>query len=83
LAEKDHPRVQILAHGGLDHFEPADFATEELLFDPQTSGGLLYSMTEAAWESIRTKTAGLPFEPAVIGRVIPRSQDPQREIVVR
>lgn len=64
-------------------FEPADFATEELLFDPQTSGGLLYSMTEAAWESIRTKTAGLPFEPAVIGRVIPRSQDPQREIVVR
>lgn len=64
-------------------FEPEDFATEELLFDPQTSGGLLYSLSEDAWMSIRARTTDLPFTPAVIGRVVRREGDTRKEIVVR
>lgn len=64
-------------------FEPGDFVTEELLFDPQTSGGLLYAMPQAAWEAIRDKVDPLPFAPAVIGRVVARDPDPAREIVIR
>ncbi len=64
-------------------FEPGDFVTEELLFDPQTSGGLLYAMPQAAWEAIRERAADLPFIPAVIGRVVAKDPDPSREIIVR
>lgn len=44
---------------------------EDLLFDPQTSGGLLVSVEEALAEEIlrELKAAGLPTRAAVIGRV--------------
>lgn len=63
-------------------FEREDFAGEEIIYDPQTSGGLLYAMTQEAWEAIRDQTGNLPFKPAVIGRVIKKDADPKREIVV-
>lgn len=64
-------------------FEPADFVTEELLYDPQTSGGLLYAMPAGSWEAIREEAAALPFAPAVIGRVVAKAAEPAGEIIVR
>lgn len=64
-------------------FEQEDFAGEEIIFDPQTSGGLLYAMTKDAWESIKDNTKDLPFVPAVIGYVTAKDKDPKREIIVR
>ncbi len=57
-------------------FENVSFAMEEILFDPQTSGGLLLSVApedkEAALAQIQT--LGLPC--AIVGRVTRRGQVP-------
>ncbi len=64
-------------------FEAEDFAGEEIIYDPQTSGGLLYAMSLEAWNSVSDKLGDLVFQPAVVGRVIKREADPKREIVVK
>lgn len=60
--------------GARVRFEVDDFATEELLFDPQTSGGLLASVpAEAAQEIVAGMRAqGIPA--AVVGRVVERRE---------
>lgn len=47
-----------------------DFVTQELMFDPQTSGGLLYAMTGESYQALLPKFKDLPFEPVVIGQVV-------------
>lgn len=60
--------------GDAVRFDIDDFAMEELLFDPQTSGGLLASVPgEAAAEVVRAmREAGLPA--AVIGEVLDKKE---------
>lgn len=55
-------------------FQIDDFALEEILFDPQTSGGLLVSLplNEAAALSKELETLGLPC--GIIGEVTARSE---------
>lgn len=50
----------------------ADFATEELVFDPQTSGGLLFAVAAADADALLrdVRTLGLPC--GVVGELMPR-----------
>lgn len=64
-------------------FEKEDFVGEEIIYDSQTSGGLLYAMSEETWEAVKDEAAGLDFPAVVIGRVLKRNDDPKREIVVK
>lgn len=50
-------------------FELDDFAAEELLFDPQTSGGLLASVSAAEAESILEELKAEGIKAAIIGKV--------------
>lgn len=61
-------------------FEQVPFAMEEILFDPQTSGGLLVSMDpkDAPKALKELKTLGLPC--AIVGRVIPKTN---KKIIVK
>lgn len=63
-------------------FEHADFVGEEIIYDPQTSGGLLYAMSAEAWNSIKDKLDDLHFRPVVVGRIIPKNKECKREIIV-
>lgn len=63
-------------------FAPKDFVIEELIFDPQTSGGLLYAMPEEAWRAIEEQATHLPFVPALIGRVVEQFSEEASRIVV-
>jgi selenide, water dikinase len=47
----------------------------DILFDPQTSGGLLVSCSESTAAAILEKGANLKFKPVVIGEVIERGKD--------
>lgn len=64
-------------------FEQEDFVGEEVIYDSQTSGGLLYAISEEAWESVKDEAGSLEFPSVVIGRVLKRNEDPRREIVVK
>lgn len=64
-------------------FEREDFVGEEIIYDSQTSGGLLYAMSEQGWAAVKEEAAGLEFPAVVIGRVLKKDADPRREIVVR
>ena len=61
-------------------FEPADFFTEEILFDPQTSGGLLVSVSAGAADEIKARmnSEGIPAE--VVGYV---TEKQERTVTVR
>ena len=66
--------------GPFVRFENVSFAMEEVLFDPQTSGGLLVALPmEEAGALARDLRACCP-ESAVIGTVLPK-QDYSVEIV--
>jgi selenide,water dikinase len=56
------------------HFEQVPFAMEEILFDPQTSGGLLAAVSpEAADEAMRElRAAGLPAR--IVGEIVERRE---------
>ena len=61
-------------------FKPGvSFSMEELLFDPQTSGGLLVSLPAAYGEEVLTKleTLGLPC--GIVGRIVEKAE---KEIIV-
>ena len=55
-------------------FEGASFAMEEILYDPQTSGGLLFSIDPADGEEAlyELRTLGLPC--AIVGRITKRGE---------
>lgn len=61
--------------------EEKNFATEELLYDPQTSGGLLYAMPMESFQKLQEKFKDLPFMPAIIGRVVEKREG-HKEITV-
>ena len=64
-AQKNRNHVE-----GFVQFEDISFAMEEVLFDPQTSGGLLLAVhPEDADEMVaRMREAGLPA--AIVGKII-------------
>lgn len=67
------------SYADLVDFEIQDFALEEVLFDPQTSGGLLASIAEDGEKALEElKAAGIPA--AIVGEIIP-AQD--KKIIVR
>ena len=67
------------SYADLVDFEIQDFALEEVLFDPQTSGGLLASLAEDGEKALEElKAAGIPA--AIVGEIIP-PQD--KKIIVR
>lgn len=55
-------------------FENISFAMEEVLFDPQTSGGLLFSLSKNEAEKMLTElqNAGLPA--AIVGEVLDKNE---------
>ena len=67
------------SYADLVDFEIQDFALEEVLFDPQTSGGLLAALAEDGEKALEElKAAGIPA--AIVGEIIP-PQD--KKIIVR
>lgn len=66
------------SYGDLVDFEIDDFALEEVLFDPQTSGGLLAAVEDGEKVLEELKLAGIPA--AIVGEIIP-AQD--KKIIVR
>ncbi len=66
------------SYGDLVEFEIVDFALEEVLFDPQTSGGLLAAVEDGEKVLEELKIAGIPA--AIVGEIIP-AQD--KKIIVR
>ena len=55
-------------------FIPNDYAMEEILFDPQTSGGLLFSLPEGEAESLLEELNQLELPSACIGRIIEKQE---------
>ncbi|MBS6546090.1 MAG: selenide, water dikinase SelD [Butyricicoccus pullicaecorum] len=53
-------------------FRGADFATEELVFDPQTSGGLLFAVAAADADALLRDVQALGLPCGIIGELMPR-----------
>lgn len=53
-------------------FENIEFAMEEILFDPQTSGGLLISVDKNDAESLLKELNELEIKPQIVGEVVER-----------
>ena len=53
-------------------FRGADFATEELAFDPQTSGGLLFAVAAADADALLRDVRALGLPCGVVGELMPR-----------
>lgn len=67
--------------GNFVHIEPGvPFGIEELLFDPQTSGGLLVSVPKEVGEEVLSELKKLDLPCGIVGEIIARGQ---KEIVVR
>ena len=60
--------------GPFVRFEGVPFAMEEVLFDPQTSGGLLLAVgsAEASTLEKELQSAGLPAK--IVGEIVPRTE---------
>lgn len=60
--------------GPFVRFENVSFAMEEVLFDPQTSGGLLLAVDPADAEALEQelRTAGLPAN--IVGEILPKQE---------
>lgn len=59
-----------------------DYALQEVLFDPQTSGGLLIAVQPQYVDEMMAKLKQLPIKPAVIGKVAKKDPNDQVEIIV-
>ena len=59
-----------------DHvtFMKKDFAMEEILFDPQTSGGLLFSIPESEADPFLAELNNLAIKSACIGEIVQRQK---------
>lgn len=55
-------------------FEVNDFGLEEILYDPQTSGGLLISLPNEYAEEILEKLNKLEIKSAIVGKVISKKE---------
>ena len=72
----------ITAGGQLNrtHVEPnveyqiKDFALEEIMYDPQTSGGLLISVPEEEAQELLERLNTLEIKSAIVGKVIPKKE---------
>ena len=72
----------ITAGGQLNrtHVEPnveyqiKDFALEEIMYDPQTSGGLLISVPESQATELLKRLNTLEIKSAIVGKVIPKQE---------
>ena len=60
--------------GPFVRFENVSFAMEEVLFDPQTSGGLLLAVdpADAAALEQELRAAGLPA--SIVGEILPKQE---------
>ena len=60
--------------GPFVRFEGVPFAMEEVLFDPQTSGGLLLAVDPAEASALEKElqSAGLPAK--IVGEIVPRTE---------
>ncbi len=65
---------------GKVEFEIKDFALEEILFDPQTSGGLLISLAEKEAEKMLKELNKLEIKSSIIGKVIKREE---KDVIVK
>jgi len=54
-------------------FENVEDFMQEILFDPQTSGGLLISVAESDARSLFYELNELALEPSMVGEVVPRA----------
>lgn len=59
-----------------------DYALEEVLFDPQTSGGLLIAVQPAYADQMMAKMKKLATNPAIIGKVTKKDPNDRVEIIV-
>ncbi|MDR3766636.1 MAG: selenide, water dikinase SelD [Butyricicoccus sp.] len=57
---------------GRVRFRGADFATEELVFDPQTSGGLLFAVAADDADALLRDVRALGLPCGIIGELLPR-----------
>ena len=57
-------------------------AQQEVLYDPQTAGGLLFSVAEKDAESLLTELYAARYPARIIGSVCGRKQNPNEEILV-
>lgn len=64
----------------LDFGSNVEFAMEELLLDPQTSGGLLVSVPRAVGEELVAELSKLDLPAAIVGEIVERKA---KEIMVR
>lgn len=55
-------------------FKINDPGLEEVLYDPQTSGGLLFSLSEKEAEKAMEELKKLKFKPAIVGRIIGKKE---------
>lgn len=55
-------------------FDGVEDAMQEILFDPQTSGGLLIAVSDADAMSLLTLLQKLPLAPCIVGDVVPRQE---------
>lgn len=60
------------AAAGHIRFRGADFATEELVFDPQTSGGLLFAVAREDADALLREVQALGLPCGMIGELMPR-----------
>lgn len=60
------------AAAGHIRFRGADFATEELIFDPQTSGGLLFAVAANDADALLRDVQALGLPCGLIGTLMPR-----------
>lgn len=61
-------------------FDIDNFPMEEVLYDPQTSGGLLYSISPGEYEKIKNELGKLKYVPAVVG-VITKKEDVEIKVI--
>lgn len=64
-------------------FKNIGFAMEEIMFDPQTSGGLLVSVAPGDEKAVMDELSGLEIKPAVVGVIAERTQNMKKRIYVK